>query len=711
VAKWVSVLLLVGSCAGKPTVESSSTEATVVAIPRASVWNYWDKGGDLGTSWSGLAFDDSAWASGAGPLGYGESYVSTVISYGPSASDKYITSYFRRTFNVDDPAAVTAISGEIMFDDGVVVYINGTRIGRASMPSGDYDASTLAFGHEIGNAYQPYTWTQQKSLLVAGTNVMAVEVHQHASSSSDLTFDLSLTIEAEAAPPPPPAGEDIPRRSVWSYWDGVEAPSAYDSWANPDYDDSAWSSGPGPLGYGESYVATPISYGDSAGNKTTTAYFRRWFTVDEPSFETRLIAELMYDDGVVVHINGYEVARRHMPTGYIDHTTLSTGHESGNNYETYEWSAFNYLVPGLNVIAVEVHQTSLSSSDLTFDLALRVETPVTCGIPGCGPTQAPRSNASLAGVWVGPDAVWVAGGDTWQEGNPAVIGRRLEADGTWCWCAPDPEVTLVAVWGTADDDVWFVGRTDTDTDGRVYHYDGASLASVDVGSVPPLRAIWGSGPNDIFIVGSDGAIRHFDGASWTAHDLGPDQTLMSVWGASAADVWVTGTEPAPYPDPEYPEFDGSSGIIYRWQPATGTWVLEHKTTMYYGGAYYTSIHGTDADNVWAVGADHPAGAACSISRGDHYDGTTWSHAVPYPYAECVGFTDVLAGAPGVEDGVWMFGRNDSGGAVRYSGGVWSVDPSEASEDLVDADYRGSKLWAVGGQKIVQWNGTTWVRDR
>ncbi len=33
-----------------------------------------------------------------------------------------------------------------------------------------------------------------------------------------------------------------------------------------------------------------------------TAYFRRWFTVDNPSVQTRMILELMYDDGIVVHL-------------------------------------------------------------------------------------------------------------------------------------------------------------------------------------------------------------------------------------------------------------------------------------------------------------------------------------------------------------------------------------------------------------------------
>ena len=52
--------------------------------------------------------------------------------------------------------------------------------------------TTLASGHEANNAYVTYDWTAQKSLLVAGTNVIAVEVHQDSPGSSDLVFDLGL---------------------------------------------------------------------------------------------------------------------------------------------------------------------------------------------------------------------------------------------------------------------------------------------------------------------------------------------------------------------------------------------------------------------------------------------------------------------------------------------------------------------------------------
>lgn len=65
-------------------------------VPAGSVWKYLDNGTDQGTAWRGTGFDDSAWASGPAPLGYGDP-VSTTVNYGPDPNNKYITTYFRKT--------------------------------------------------------------------------------------------------------------------------------------------------------------------------------------------------------------------------------------------------------------------------------------------------------------------------------------------------------------------------------------------------------------------------------------------------------------------------------------------------------------------------------------------------------------------------------------------------------------------------------------
>jgi len=676
-------------------------------VVRNGFWHYWDNGGSPDAAWKLQTWGRDGWDWGYGVFGYGESYLTTTVSAGADPANKPVTTYFTTTFYATNPSAVTAMIAEVMYDDGFVAYLNGIEVARRAMPVGAVTATTLSSVHEAGNAYERLDLAGARGLLVFGTNVLAVEVHQASRASSDLVFDLALTLTGEA-PPPPSGEEDIARRAVWRFWDRREAPSEYDSWADPDFNDAVWGSGAGPLGYGESYLATTLAYGSDPANKPVTAYARRWFTVDAPSAQTTLLAELMYDDGVVVHLNGQEVLTLHMPVGQIGHTTTATGHETGNTYEVHDLSAFSgLLVPGPNLLAVEVHQASPSSSDLVFDLALQVDTPLVCAVPGGGPAVPPAPSTGLGDVWVGPTTVVAVGGH-------GAVGRRTDAGGAWCWAVVDAATSWQAVWGSADDDVWLVG-----TDGAVVHFDGASFTPVDVGATAHLMDIWGTGPDDIWIVGMAGTVRHFDGVTWASFDLAANQSMLAVWSATVDDVWISGTEPAPYPgDPTY---DGSSGIIYRWVPATATWNLELRNTVYYGSGSFAALHGSSVNDIWAVGSQHPAGAACSISGLRRFDGTTWANVAGAP-TECSDLNDVAAGAPGAADGAWVVGGNESGwdasGTSRYAGGTWTSYPGDATvDDLTAIDHLADRMWAVGfgyhdgyHQKIIRWDGAGWIQE-
>ena len=69
-------------------------------------------------------------------LGYGRGDEGTVVSYGPNASQRYLTTYFRRTFNVDNAAAVTGLQLRLQLKDGAVVYVNGVEVARAEHAGG-----------------------------------------------------------------------------------------------------------------------------------------------------------------------------------------------------------------------------------------------------------------------------------------------------------------------------------------------------------------------------------------------------------------------------------------------------------------------------------------------------------------------------------------------------------------------------------------------
>lgn len=164
-------------------------------VPSNSVWKYLDDGTDQGTAWRELNFDDSKWGEGPAELGYGDASdgrpENTLLNYGPDANNKYITYYFRKKVVIPDPQAYTNFIIRVMRDDGAVVYINGTEVGRFNMPSGTITYTTLASNAgDDGQVF--YEATVPVSAFVPGTNIIAVEVHQSSSTSSDLSFDFEL---------------------------------------------------------------------------------------------------------------------------------------------------------------------------------------------------------------------------------------------------------------------------------------------------------------------------------------------------------------------------------------------------------------------------------------------------------------------------------------------------------------------------------------
>jgi len=169
-------------------------------IPPGSTWRYLDDGSNQGTAWRAPGYSDSAWKIGPAQLGYGDGDEATVVSYGSNASAKQITTYFRRTFSVTNPSSIGSLSLRILSDDGAVVYVNGTEAFRTNMPSGAIAYTTLASTTLFDAAESTFVSAPiSPSLLVAGTNVIAVEVHQSEPTSSDLSFDLDLSAGSSVA--------------------------------------------------------------------------------------------------------------------------------------------------------------------------------------------------------------------------------------------------------------------------------------------------------------------------------------------------------------------------------------------------------------------------------------------------------------------------------------------------------------------------------
>jgi hypothetical protein len=160
--------------------------------------------------------------------------------------------------------------------------------------------------------------------------------------------------------------------SVWRYLDdGSDQGTA---WRDPGFNDAAWLSGPAKFGYGDTQT-TVLRRTNSAGRTNVTFYFRRAFVVADPTAFHALAFRVLRDDGVVVYLNGTELFRQNMPEGPIDHLTLASSAVSGADETNFfpTTTAATALVQGTNLLAVELHQQALTSSDVGFDLELRAQ--------------------------------------------------------------------------------------------------------------------------------------------------------------------------------------------------------------------------------------------------------------------------------------------------------------------------------------------------
>ena len=126
-----------------------------------------------------------------------------MLGFGGNTSNKYITYYFRHSFNVASPADFATLTARFVRDDGVVVYLNGIEVARSNMPAGTVTYTTLASTAVGGTAEsQWFEVPLDPSQLVAGTNVIAVELHQSGVTSTDISFDFELVAAGVQIPPP-----------------------------------------------------------------------------------------------------------------------------------------------------------------------------------------------------------------------------------------------------------------------------------------------------------------------------------------------------------------------------------------------------------------------------------------------------------------------------------------------------------------------------
>jgi hypothetical protein len=159
-----------------------------------------------GINWKIADYDDMAWSAGGAGLLWADMRATgpnpavepknTPLPSDPATGFPYITYYFRTHFTMAKLVPGTSLAFSGVIDDGAVFYLNGAEIYRLRMPVSS-TSQTLATGFPCdGDATCPDQFTIPSTALknlVAGDNVLAVEVHNYNARSADTTFGLSLS--------------------------------------------------------------------------------------------------------------------------------------------------------------------------------------------------------------------------------------------------------------------------------------------------------------------------------------------------------------------------------------------------------------------------------------------------------------------------------------------------------------------------------------
>ncbi len=202
-----------------------------------------------------------------------------------------------------------------------------------------------------------YTFTEKANMNEVGEYTIEAQV--------DLTNDENLNNNITSSNITVIANDDalfFEQGATWKFLDNGSDQGT--NWQELDFDDSQWSVGEGHMGFGEGDETTLLSSG------YITYYFRKVINISDTSNLEDIFFNIVHDDGAIAYVNGNEVLRSaFMPSGEVNYLTGTTTFIP-NDVENDFWYYLidkSYFQNGENVIAIEIHNQTTSSSDISFD--------------------------------------------------------------------------------------------------------------------------------------------------------------------------------------------------------------------------------------------------------------------------------------------------------------------------------------------------------
>lgn len=326
---------------------------------------------------------------------------------------------------------------------------------------------------------------------------------------------------------------------------------------------------------------------------------------------------------------------------------------------------------------------------------------------GDGPSQdasVTLVEASSSAPDAGPDVVTVLDSGCDASEPSCVSHVRSCAETAWCPVPTtvSPLFALTSVWGSGPSDVWAVG-----SGGTIVHWDGSAwkLTPTAPATQNTLRGVWGSGPNDIWAVSRTDVIFHSTGfangtATWTPAP-GPGAALpeqraaTAIWGTSATDVRIAFL-------PRF-LFDPTPAMYNQWVKGNDDWSVSR------GDGAIFAFWGT-ANDVWYV-ADN--------SETNGWQRAMTVHGTPNTKGE-MEWALVESQSTSTLEGIWGSGPNDlwavgDNGTIRHLGAsktLWDVIASPTTDALHAVwGTASNNVWAVGDNgTILHFDGQSWMKS-
>ncbi len=300
------------------------------------------------------------------------------------------------------------------------------------------------------------------------------------------------------------------------------------------------------------------------------------------------------------------------------------------------------------------------------------------------------------------EAAAEAGCESTEAGCPLTC-----ADAPWCPVpvALSPYTTLMAVWGSGKDDVWAVGSAAT-----IVHWDGTTWATVPLGApiTNTFYTVWGTGPDDVWIASSTDAVFHAKGGAGaklehvdTPLPYDMHVPVRQIWGTSPAEVLLaTHRFDLPVGD------DLVTGNLLRrgapdagmteWSPVPGT-------------ENVLAVWGTSFDDVWITADGSADNAGWKVAMSYHGKAGTDGQ---------LEWTNVDSRSRAALRALWGSSANDiwavgDVGVIRHvtdtTKSEWTIIDSPTREDLHGLwGSAADDVWAVGAAgTILHYDGNDW----